>query len=82
MAEQDQTPQHSQGFGPAENSDDTRQAQHQAANDTPVDINPNAILARAQAETIAQLGKNHEAASNRLNNIFNDIAAWRAGKLT
>lgn len=88
MEEQDQTPVHSQGFGPAENADDTRQAQHQAANDTPVDVNPNAIVARTQAaafiaqqETITQMGKNFEHLSTRRNSIFDDVAAWRASKL-
>ena len=82
MAEQDNTPQHSQGFGPAEDSDATRQAQHQAANDTPTDVNPNAVYARAQTETAVQMGKNFEANADRRNKIFDDVAAWRAGKLT
>ena len=35
---QDPTPVHSQGFGPAESADETRQAQHTQANDTPTDV--------------------------------------------
>jgi len=65
MPQQDQTPQHSQGFGAAENSDDTRQAQHQLTNDTPADVNFNAIVARGQALTVEIAGKNYEAAASR-----------------
>jgi hypothetical protein len=86
--EPDNTPQHSQGFGPAEDADATRQAQHTAANDVPVDVNPNAIVARTQAagfiaqqETITQMGKNFEHVAARRNSIFDDIAAYRASKL-
>lgn len=60
-------PEHSEGFGAAEDSDATRQAQHAAANDTPVDVNPNAVIARAQAETIVLMGKNFEAGASRRN---------------
>lgn len=49
------------GFGPRENADETRQAQHQMANDSPVDVNMNAILARSQATTIDAMGKSFEA---------------------
>jgi hypothetical protein len=86
--EPDNTPQHSQGFGPAEDADATRQAQHSNANDTPTDVNCNAIVARLQAagfsaqqETIVQMGKNFEHLAARRNSIFDDIAAFRAGKL-
>jgi len=36
-------------YGPAINADDTRQAQHMNANDAPVDVNMNAVVARTQA---------------------------------
>jgi hypothetical protein len=82
MAEQDNTPEHSQGFGPAENADETRQAQHQAANDTPTDVNPNASLARmqtamyaAQQETVTLMGKNFESSAARRNAMFDQMAA-------
>lgn len=88
MGEQDPTPVHSQGFGPAEDADATRQAQHSNANDTPTDVNANAVVARvqsaayiAQQETITQMGKNFEHLAARRNSIFDDIAAFRAGKL-
>lgn len=72
-AVQDQTPQHSQGFGAAEQADETRQAQQQVANDSPVDVNPNAIIARAQAETIVLMGKNFEAGASRRNIIADEM---------
>ena len=75
---QDPTPVHSQGFGAAEDSDATRQAQHQMGNDFPVDVNPNAVIARAQSETITLMGKNFEAQAARLNNLFNHFAAKMA----
>lgn len=49
------------GFGPRENADETRQAQHSQANDTPTDVNMNAVVARSQALTFDTLGKNFEA---------------------
>lgn len=64
-AVQDQTPQHSQGFGPAENADETRQAQHSQANDTPTDVNLNAVVARSQTLTFDLAGKNYEAGADR-----------------
>lgn len=81
-AVQDQTPQHSQGYGPAEEADATRQAQQQAANDVPVDVNPNAIIARTQAaafveqqSTLTLMGKNFEAGASRRNALFDHFAA-------
>lgn len=68
-------PAHSEGFGAAEDADATRQAQHAAANDTPVDINPNAVIARAQAETIVLMGKNFAAGASR-RNIMADQKAF------
>ena len=73
-AEQDQTPQHSQGFGAAESADETRQAQHTVSNDAPTDTNYNAVLARAQGETMALMGKNFEANADRRNKIFDAMA--------
>ncbi|KKM65696.1 hypothetical protein LCGC14_1488660 [marine sediment metagenome] len=74
MPEQDQTPQHSQGFGPAESADETRQAQHTVSNDSPTDVNYNAVLCRAQGETMALMGKNFEANADRRNKIFDAMA--------
>ncbi len=62
---QDNTPVHSQGFGAAENSDDTRQAQHSFANDTPTDVNLNAVFGRSQALTVDVCGKGFVAAQER-----------------
>jgi hypothetical protein len=58
MPEQDNTPQHSQGFGPAEDSDASRQAQHSQSNDSPTDVNMNAVLARSQAQSTDQSYRN------------------------
>jgi len=79
-AVQDQTPQHSQGFGAAENSDDTRQAQHSQSNDTPTDVNMNAVVARVQAGTLARMGENFEAGASRRNGLFDHFAALLAAK--
>lgn len=65
MADQDQSPEHSQGFGPAEQSDDTRQAQHSMANDAPTDVNLNAVVARSQALTFDGLGKSFASNQER-----------------
>jgi len=64
-ATQDQTPQHSQGFGAAENADDTRQAQFTQSNDTPTDVNINAVVARSQALTTDMAGKGFVAMQER-----------------
>ncbi len=55
------TPPATLGFGPRESADESRQAQHQMANDAPVDVNMNAIMARSQALTVDVLGKSFEA---------------------
>jgi len=79
MADQDNTPAHSQGYGAAEHSDDTRQAQHSQANDVPTDVNLNAVVAREQAGTFALMGKNFEANADRRNKVadfvFQKLAA-------
>lgn len=65
----DPTPEHSQGYGAAEHADDTRQAQHSVSNDAPTDVNMNAILARSQAQTTDQAGKNYEGNADRRGKI-------------
>ena len=69
----DPTPEHSNAFGPAENADETRQAQHTNANDTPTDVNINAVVAREQAGTFALMGKNFEANADRRNKVADVI---------
>ena len=64
----------SMGFGPRESTDETRQAQHQQANDTPTDVNLNAVVAREQAGTFTLMGKNFEANADRRNKIFDRLA--------
>lgn len=56
-------------YGPGANADETRQAQHMAANDTPVDVNLNAITARSQALTVDVLGKAWTANQDRREKI-------------
>lgn len=65
-------PMHSEGFGPAENADETRQAQHTNANDTPTDINFNAIVARSQQLTLDALGKGFASNQDRRDKIADD----------
>lgn len=52
-------------YGPVEQTDDTRQAQHGLVNDAPVDVNYNAVAARSQSLTIDALGKGFAAAQER-----------------
>lgn len=54
-----------------DNTNETQQAQHQQTNDTPTDVNMNAVVARAQAETFTQLGKEFGASAARRDNIAN-----------
>ena len=56
-------------FGPNVDADATRQAQHQFANDMPVDVNFNAVVARSQALTVDVLGKSFSANSDRRDKI-------------
>lgn len=74
------TPPSTLGFGARESADETRQAQQQVANDAPVDVNPNAVLAREQAATIALQGREFVAASARRNNVMDDIVHARSLK--
>lgn len=69
------TPPTTLGFGPRESADETRQAQQQVANDAPVDVNPNAVIAREQAGTFVLMGKNFEAGAARRNSLFDHMAA-------
>jgi len=52
-------------FGPSANADETRQAQHMAANDTPLDVNLNAVVGRSQGLTFDMLGKEFAACAAR-----------------
>ena len=72
MAEQDNTPVHSQAFGPAEDADSTRQAQHSVSNDAPTDVNLNAVIAREQASTLTVLGKAHVSNQDRRDKIADE----------
>lgn len=52
-------------FGPYTDADSTRQAQHQFANDMPVDVNMNAVVARSQALTFDLAGKSFTSNQDR-----------------
>lgn len=58
------TPNRFDPFGPNAMADETRQAEFTNSNDTPTDVNMNAIIARSQALTHDVLGKNFEANSD------------------
>lgn len=62
-------------YGPTANADETRQAQHQLSNDTPADVNMNAVVAREQAGTYTLMGKNFEANADRRNKIADFLFA-------
>lgn len=64
-------------YGPGANADETRQAQHMEANDAPVDVNLNAVIARSQALTVDIGGKNFEANAD----LRQKIADFKFGKL-
>ena len=55
----------SNGYGPVEAADDTRQAQQSVSNDAPTDVNMNAIIARQQGQTTALTGSEFAAAAAR-----------------
>ena len=70
--------QPTRAHGPVESADATRQAQQSFSNDTPTDVNFNAVVARSQALTVDIAGKNYEAASDR-RTIIADQQMAKAG---
>ena len=52
-------------YGSKEGTADTRQAQQSFSNDTPTDVNFNAVVARSQSLTVDVLGKGFAAAQER-----------------
>lgn len=62
-------------FGPGSLADETRQAEFTESNDTPTDVNMNAVTAREQAGTFTIMGKNFEANAMRFNGLMNHAAA-------
>lgn len=64
-------------FGPRADADATRQSQHSRSNDSPTDVNNNAILARSQGLTLDIAGKSFVANSDRRDKL----ADWGLGKL-
>lgn len=70
----------SNAFGPVENADETRQAQHSVSNDAPTDVNSNAALARSQALTLDIAGKNYEAGADRRRTLADHMSALLQAK--
>ncbi len=68
-------PPSTSGFGAKESADETRQAQQAFANDTPTDVNFNAIMARSQALTVDTLGKGHEGNQDRRDKLADHFMA-------
>jgi hypothetical protein len=66
-------PEASSGYGGREATDDTRQAQQSFSNDTPTDVNFNAIVGRSQSLTIDVLGKGFVAAQERRTIIADEM---------
>ena len=60
-------------FGPGASADETRQAQQVQANDTPTDVNMNAVVARSQAHTVDMAGKSFTANMDRRDKIADII---------
>lgn len=75
--QQDDTPVASKGFGPREQADETRQAQQGVTNDTPTDVNFNAIVARSQAETFDFFGKVWASNNDRREKLFDQLASHK-----
>lgn len=66
------SPLFTRAFGTSEDVSSTRQAQHSQSNDTPTDVNMNAVVARAQAGTLVRMGESFEANADRRNKIADD----------
>ena len=79
---EDQTPTATKGFGAREDADETRQAQHTESNDTPTDVNMNAVVARSQAHTVDMAGKSFTANMDRRDKIADIIMAKWGGEKT
>lgn len=66
-------------YGPVEQADDTRQAQQSFSNDTPTDVNFNAVVARSQQLTLDGLGKGFAANQDRRHQIADIIMGKQGG---
>ena len=64
-------------YGPGASADDTRQAQQTNSNDTPTDVNFNAVVARSQCLTVDFGGKAWVSNTDRREKVADIImAAW------
>jgi hypothetical protein len=57
-----------------DNTNETQQAQHSQSNDTPTDVNMNAVVGRSQALTFDMLGKGFAASADRRAAMFDQKA--------
>jgi hypothetical protein len=73
-------PAHSSAYGPIEDADQTRQAQHSQSNDTPTDVNLNAVVGRLQAANFARIGEEFQGSAARRTNMFDHMAALLAAR--
>lgn len=69
MAESEPT----RAYGAVEQADDTRQAQQSFSNDTPTDVNFNAVVARSQSLSVDMAGKGFIAAQERRQILADEI---------
>ena len=65
--------QPTRAYGPVEQADDTRQAQQSFSNDTPTDVNFNAVVARSQSLSVDMAGKGFIAAQERRQILADEI---------
>lgn len=65
----DSDPNRMNPFGPGAAADETRQAQQSFSNDTPTDVNFNAVVARSQALTVDGMGKGFASNLDRRDKI-------------
>ena len=75
----DPTSQPTRAYGPVEQADDTRQAQQTQSNDSPTDVNMNAVVGRSQALTVDMAGKGFTALQERRQIIADAMMAKVAG---
>lgn len=69
------------GFGPREQIDETRQAQHGVLNDTVLDVDMKQVIVRDQALTQTTFGKVNAANFDRREKIWDTLTAWMQQKM-
>lgn len=69
----DEMSEPTRAYGPVEDSDATRLAQHSVSNDAPTDVNMNSIVARSQALTVDLAGKSFASNQDRRDKIADAV---------